>query len=389
MTAKQNNIPLEMLEQLRKKLHMHAELSGNEIMTRNILRDFLSKNATSGKIVEIGKTGLALIFEGKNPGPCIMFRAETDALPINDDQNLTYKSVNTGISHKCGHDGHATVLCGLACLLEKQFSNTGTIILLFQPAEETGKGADEMLADPLFESFTPDYVFALHNLPGFDAGSVIVKKEQFASASKGMIIKLIGKPSHAAYPEQGNNPAFAFTEIIQGIECIPDYPESFDSFILTTIVHASLGKPGFGTAAGEAVIMATLRSYDNHNIQRLVHESRLIVEEKAKEHNLQHSIEWSDEFDETFNHPVAVDIIEKVATENKLKIIHLPFPFRWSEDFGRYTSKYKGAMFGLGAGKEHPALHTKNYDFPDEIILKGIEMFLGIIQEINSNELKL
>lgn len=383
MTAIQNHFSSEMLEQLRKKLHMHAELSGNEMKTREILRDFLSLNAPTGKIIDLGTTGLAIIFEGKNPGPCILFRADIDALPINDDPNLPYTSRNAGISHKCGHDGHAAILCGLACVLEKPFSDSGKIILLFQPAEETGKGAADVLADSFFENITIDYVFALHNLPGFEAGSVIVKKEQFASASKGIIIRLTGKSSHAAYPEQGNNPAFAFTEIIQGIASIPDYAESFDNFILTTIVHASLGKPGFGIAAGEAVIMATLRSYDNHNMQRLVHECHLIVEEKAKEHNLTYAIELSDEFDETFNHPEAIDIIEKVAAENNLKIIHLPFPFRWSEDFGKYTAKYKGAMFGLGAGKDHAALHTKEYDFPDGMIEFGVKMFYGIVQEIN------
>lgn len=382
MTAIQNHFSSEMLEQLRKKLHMHAELSGNEVKTREILRDFLSLNAPTGKIIDLGTTGLAIIFEGKNPGPCILFRADTDALPINDDPNLPHASCNTGISHKCGHDGHSAILCGLATILEKQFSNNGKVILLFQPGEETGKGAAEMLADSFFENITIDYVFALHNLPGFDAGSVIVKKEQFASASKGIIIHLTGKPSHAAYPEQGNNPAFAFTEIIQGIASIPDYAESFDNFILTTIVHASLGKPGFGTAAGEAVIMATLRSYDNHNMLRLVHECRLIVEEKAKEHNLTYAIELSDEFNETFNHPEAIDIIAKVAKENNLKIIHLPFPFRWSEDFGKYTAKYIGAIFGIGAGKDHAALHTKEYDFLDEITETAVKMFYGIIQEL-------
>lgn len=384
MTDLQNHFPYELLEQLRKKLHKYAELSGNEVRTREILRDFLSSNASSGKIINVGTTGLAVIFEGKNPGPCILCRADTDALPINDDPILPYASCNNGVSHKCGHDGHSAILCGLSCILEKHFSDKGIIILLFQPAEETGKGSEEMLTDPLFEKYTPDFVFALHNLPGFENGSVVLKKEQFASASKGMIIRLTGKSSHAAYPEQGINPAFAFTEIIRGIESIPDYAESYDNFILTTIVHASLGKPGFGTAAGEAVIMATLRSYDNHNMQRLVHECSLIVDEKAKENNLQYKIEWSDEFDETYNHPEAVDIIEKVATENNLKIIHLPFPFRWSEDFGKYTAKYKGAMFGLGAGKNHAALHTEEYDFPDEIIVKGTELFYGIFQELVS-----
>jgi len=382
MTEGQTHISSEVLTALRKMLHANAELSGNEMKTRNILREFLALHAPSGNLSDIGKTGLAMLFDSGNPGPVILFRADTDALPIAEDNALPYASVNKNVSHKCGHDGHSTILCGLACKIHAYPIAKGKIILLFQPAEETGKGAVEMLADPLFENFSPDYVFALHNLPGYDEGSIVVKKEQFASASKGMIIRLKGKECHAAYPENGNNPAHAFTEIIQGIESLPEFSESFDSYILTTIVHASLGKPAFGTAAGDAVIMATLRSYDNHNMQRLVYNCRLIAEERAQDNKLQLSIDYSDEFVETYNHYEAVDIIEQAATQNGSKIIHLAYPFRWSEDFGQYTAKYSGAMFGIGAGKECPALHTGKYDFPDAIIETGINMFYEIYRSI-------
>jgi amidohydrolase len=382
MTGKQKHLALENIIQLRKDLHRNAELSGHEIRTKELIKGFLLSNAPSGKIVETTNNGLLVIFGSNNIGATIMFRADTDALPISENNTFSHASCNNGVSHKCGHDGHSAILCGLACLLHQSPVTNGKITLLFQPAEETGKGAKQMIDDPSFKPLAPDYIFALHNIPGFEKGSIIVKKEQFASASKGMIIRLMGKACHAAYPEQGNNPARAFAEIIQGIERVPDYSESFDNFILTTIVHASLGRPDFGIAAGNALIMATLRSYDNHNMQKLVHECSLIVEEKAKESGLQYTIEWADEFDETFNHPDAVDVIENAATNNNLKVVHLPFPYRWSEDFGQYTRHFKGAMFGLGAGKEQPALHTNEYDFPDDIIETGMNMFSSIIQNI-------
>jgi amidohydrolase len=377
-----NNFPLEEIIKLRRELHRNAELSLNEYKTKNLIVDFLKTNASSCKIVDIAGTGIAAVFDGGNPGMTLMFRADTDALPIDEKEDIPNASKSEGVSHKCGHDGHSAILCGLACALQNDFPQSGKIILLFQPAEETGLGALKVLKDEAFRQIEPDYIFALHNLPGYEQNVVIVKKEQFASASKGMIIKLKGKTCHAAYPEQGVNPAFAFAEIIQKIADIPEYSESFDNFILTTIVHATLGEPAFGTAAGHAEIRATLRSYDNHNMQRLVHECSLIVHEKAQENNLVYSIEWADEFDETFNNPEAVEIIEKAADVSSLKIIHLPFPFRWSEDFGRFTSKYKGAMFGLGAGKEHAALHTEDYDFPDEIIETGINVFYNIYKSI-------
>jgi amidohydrolase len=374
-----NNLPIEEIIKLRRELHSNAELSLSEYKTKKLIIDFLKKHAASFQIVDIAETGIAAVFDSGNPGPTLMFRADTDALPISENAGLPYASCNTGVSHKCGHDGHSAILCGFASVLQKEFSWSGKIILLFQPAEETGQGALHVLNDPAFINIEPDFVFALHNLPGFEKNAIIVKKEQFASASKGMIIKLKGRACHAAYPEQGINPAFAFAEIIQKIADIPEYSESYDNFILTTIVHAILGEPAFGTAAGSAEIRVTLRSYDNHNMQRLVHECSLIVDEKAKENNLEYTIEWADEFEETFNYPETDEIIEKAANECRLKIVHLPFPFRWSEDFGRFTAKYKGAMFGIGAGKEHSALHTKEYDFPDEIIETGVYMFSSIM----------
>lgn len=377
-----NNFPFEEIIKLRRELHRNAELSLSEYKTKNLIVDFLKTFATSCKIIDVAVTGVVAVFDSGIPGMTLMFRADTDALPIHEETSLPYTSCNKGGSHKCGHDGHSAILCGFASVLQKEPPQSGKIIMLFQPAEETGQGALHVLNDAAFKNLEPDFIFALHNLPGFEKNAIVIKKEQFASASKGMIIKLKGRSCHAAYPEQGVNPAFAFAEIIQNIADIPEYSERYDNFILTTIVHATLGEPAFGSAAGYAEIHATLRSYDNHNMQRLVHECGLIVNDKAKEYGLEYTIEWADEFDETFNHAEAVEIIEKVAGENSMKIVHLPFPFRWSEDFGKFTAKYKGAMFGLGAGKEHPVLHSRVYDFPDEIIETGINIFYHIYKNI-------
>lgn len=377
-----NNFQNNDIIKLRQELHRNAELSNEEHETKNLIVDFLTKNAPSFKIMNVLETGILAVYDSNQKGRTTMFRADIDALPIKENESLVYASLNQGVSHKCGHDGHAAILCGLARRLQNDPPEAGKVVLLFQPAEETGEGAKKIVNDVEFKSLNIDYVFALHNLPGYEKNSVVVKKEQFASASKGMIIKLKGKACHAAYPEQGLNPAFAFAEIIQKIADIPEYSESYDNFILTTVVHAVLGEPAFGTAAGEAEIRVTLRSYDNHNMQRLAHECKLIVSETAREYGLEHSVDWTDIFDETYNHPEAIDVIFKAASDAAIQIVHMPFPFRWSEDFGQFTAKYSGAMFGLGAGKEYSALHTELYDFPDEIIETGVNLFYNISKEI-------
>ena len=377
-----NNINIAAIIELRKQLHMYAELAFNENKTKELICDFLRTNAPSFKIINIAETGIAAVYDSGNIGATIMFRADMDALPIAESLSIPYASCNKNISHKCGHDGHSAILCGLANYLEKEKLPNGKVILIFQPAEETGEGAKQIIEDAFFKTNSPEYIFALHNLPGFEKNSIIIKKHQFASASKGMIVKLTGKVAHAAYPENGVSPAIAMAELIQQLHNIPLENELFDNFILLTIIHASLGEKAFGTAPAYAEIMATLRSFDDTNMKRLVHECLLVSKEIAQQHGLNISIDWTDEFDETFNNADAVDIIEKAAKKNNSSIIHATSPFRWSEDFGVFTQKYKGAIFSIGAGISHPALHTKEYDFPDDIIETGVNLFADICKTV-------
>lgn len=377
-----NNINIADIIELRKEFHKNAEIALNENKTKQIICSFLKTNAPSCKIINIAGTGITAVFESNKPGKTILFRADMDALPIAESLSIPHASCNIGVSHKCGHDGHSAILCGLAYFIEKNKLSNGKVILIFQPAEETGKGAKQIIEDDFIKTILPDFIFALHNMPGFEKNSIITKKNQFASASKGMIVKLTGKVAHAAYPENGVSPAIAMAELIRKFYNIPLDNETFDNFVLLTIIHASLGEKAFGTAPAYAEVMATLRSFDDTNMKRLIHECLLVSKEIAQQHGLDIKIEWTDEFDETYNHPEAVDIIEKAAMENNYSIIHATSPFRWSEDFGVFTRKYKGAMFGIGAGISHPALHSKEYDFPDDIIETGVNLFADICKII-------
>ncbi|NTW33788.1 MAG: amidohydrolase [Bacteroidetes bacterium] len=379
MSLKNIQVLIDKLVVLRKKLHKNAELSEMEFRTRELISGFIKTNAPDGVIQNIGTTGLAVIFDSKNPGNTIMFRADIDALPITENISFAqYSSVNKGVSHKCGHDGHAAILCGLACLLNESLPLNGKIVLLFQPAEETGKGAKKIIEDEFFKQILPDYIFAMHNLPGFEKNQIVLTSKNFASASKGMIIKIAGKQAHAAYPEYGKNPAIAMSEIIRSLDSLIADSERFDNFVLLTIVYAKLGDKVFGTAPGEAEICATLRSFDNDNMKKLCYEAELIVRETAVLHELNIVIEWTDEFEATSNNPDALRVISEIADKSGLVKKYLNEPFRWSEDFGQFTSRYCGAMFGVGAGIDHPQLHTSEYDFPDDIIETSMNVFYEI-----------
>ncbi len=373
---------IDELINLRKDLHCNPELSGKEKNTSAKIENFISQFSPDEVITNIAGNGIAFIFKGKEKGRTILFRSELDALPISEQNDFQYKSSVENVSHKCGHDGHMTILSGLASLFKDKNLEKGKVVLLFQPAEETGDGAKKVLEDKKFEQIIPDYVFALHNLPGYPAGSVIIKNGTFASASKGMIVNLQGKTSHASEPENGITPTPAVSSIIQKLPLVPNKIIKSNHFSLITIIHARIGEVAFGTTPGFAEIMATLRSYHDEEMNYITEECKKIVKEESEKYGLKYNIEWTEEFPSTINNNDCVSVVKRCSEKLNLNVIEIEHPFRWSEDFGHFLNKYKGALFGIGSGKDHPDLHNPDYDFPDEIIESSAKLFYKIMGEL-------
>ncbi|MGM0530653.1 MAG: amidohydrolase [Bacteroidota bacterium] len=362
------------LVELRQKLHKFPELSGNEYNTARLIKRVLLKYKPDQIIENLGGNGLAAIFRGKEAGPAVLFRCDMDALPICETNQFRYKSSKGSIAHKCGHDGHMAIMLGVAEAIYNDPPQKGSLILLFQPSEENGQGANNVLNDKKFQSIRPDFVFALHNLPGYAEGSIILRKGVFAAASKGMINRLYGKTSHAGEPENGNSPALAMTDIVRGLTFLPQ-TDSFEDFTLVTVIHSKLGEIAFGTSPGYAEVMATLRTYSNRDMESLSDKSIKLVNSHGAGYSLRVEINWTEEFPATVNNDEALDAIEQAAKQKKMQTIFIEEPLRWSEDFSNFTLKYPGALFGLGSGINHPQLHNPDYDFPENILDKGIEIY--------------
>ncbi|WP_461205347.1 amidohydrolase [Clostridium sp. DL1XJH146] len=365
---------------LRHCLHSNAELSGKEIKTMKILKNFIEKN-TSFKIFHNANDPyfFASLVNGKNL-PTIAFRADMDAIPINENDNLSYKSKNKGISHKCGHDGHCATLAALALMLEKQPIKNKNIIILFQHSEEIGAGAKEICNANFIKNNNVSSIYSFHNIPGHEKGEILVYPEVFACASKGMKIKLIGKPSHAAYPEKGVNPSNAISEIVKFLNSL-HIINSFKGMVLSTIVYIFAGEKAFGTSAANGELWITLRAENEDELLLAQEQIESFVQQNSLDNNLAFSISYSDEFPETRNSSEYSNNILNVATSLSIKTKILSNPNRWSEDFGYYLKETKGAMFGIGAGKKHPQLHTENYDFPDEIIKIGANIMYKLLEK--------
>ncbi len=366
---------IEQLISFRKELHAHPELSGEEKETAKKVIAFLEKCNPSQIITSVGGHGVVAIFDSEKAGLNVMFRADMDALPIDEVNDFDYSSKIEGVSHKCGHDGHTTILLGLAKLLSKSPPKKGKAILLFQPAEEIGAGAAAVLDDEKFTSLNPDWVFGLHNLPGYPLHEVVVKKDSFTASVTSIVIDFKGKMTHAAEPEHGINPAMAVSELVlQASVWSNNLPER-DDFTVVTPIHIDLGSQAYGTSAGDATIGFTIRTWSEKEMKKLQEKIEVYLIALAKKHRLKLKYKYTQDFKANENNADAVESIVIAAKNLKHKVTERKSPFKWGEDFGLFTQEYKGAFFGLGAGEECPALHNPDYDFPDELIPTGSKMF--------------
>ncbi|CAM1360958.1 Amidohydrolase [Tenacibaculum sediminilitoris] len=371
----------DTLEKVRKELHKFPEVSEEEYETKKRIQTFLEQH-TSCEVLPVAKTGLLAIFNGDKEGKIVMLRADIDALPIQEVNTFEYKSVNEGVSHKCGHDGHTAILLGVAKLLTKKTLPKGKVLLLFQPSEENGRGAKSVLEDSYFKQLNIDYVFALHNLPGFTKREIVVKENEFTSNVKSVVITLEGKTAHAAEPEKGYNPANAIAEILQFVKKeTKNTPEDSD-FFLATPIHLTMGEKAYGVSAGYGEVHLTLRSWSTSLMKEKQKKLEQQLQNLEEKENLSIYTSWFEEFYANKNNKEAVEYIKLAAAQLNLAINEINTPFKWGEDFGLFTQQYKGAMFGLGAGKNTPALHNPDYDFPDEITITGTQLFYNILKEV-------
>lgn len=370
----------EELSAIRKQLHQYPELSGMEFKTAQLIIDRLKHYIPQASISQVAQTGVLAWIKGKEKGKTVLFRCELDALPISEINTFEHRSIIEGVSHKCGHDGHMTILLGLAKYLGENPLTKGNVLLLFQPAEETGMGAKAVLEDCNFPPIAPDYVVALHNLPSYPLGSIVLRKGAFTAAVKSIVFQLQGKTAHAAEPEHGINPALAIAELVQKAAYLSKNNQ--ENLALITPVHLNMGEKAYGVSAGYGEVHFTLRTWTNSTMLQLETKLREEASTIAKEQNLKLVVSTLEEFPATQNDPELVNIANRIGRQQNLTILEAPYPMKWGEDFGAFTNQYSGILFGLGAGKNCPALHNPDYDFPDELLDIGASFMFNIAQAL-------
>ena len=361
---------------LRHDLHRLAELSMHETNTKRRLMQFIREN-TDFTVHDCG-----LWFwcrkdpeeeTGRTP---VAFRADMDALPMDEQLDIPYASETPGVSHKCGHDGHSAALAGLALELSG-VKLMRPVVLIFQHAEEIGAGGK--VCAQLISDLRIGEVYAFHNLSGYPQGSVVLRRGLTQPASKGLTVHFAGAQSHASYPEQGRNPAWAVADLVADIRELLVMPHR--GMTLATIVGVRVGTGDFGVSAGDGEVRLTLRSESEAEMNELEREIRGKARQLGIRDGLDVNFTSVDEFPETRNADPALDRVAGCAGWLGLPVIYMDEMWRASEDFGWYLKRCPGAIFYLGNGVDYPPLHTGAYDFNDRILPAAVGMMKEIVKE--------
>jgi amidohydrolase len=377
------NAEIVELTALRQDLHRHPELSGAEEKTAARIAAALAASKPDQIIRHLGGHGLAAVWQASEAGPTVLFRAELDALPIQETSGHDHVSGSPGIAHLCGHEGHSVTLLALARLIHRAPPAKGRVILMFQPAEETGAGARAVMADPAFAPFRPDHAYALHNMPGLPFGHARLTDSVFSCASRGLKITLTGRTAHASQPDTGVSPAMAMADLIPALMALAPVGPMHDDFRLVTICHARLGEPAFGIAPGLAELMVTLRTRTDGPMAELEAQAKGLIQAMAARDGLDAAIETHDVFAATVNTPQAAAHMAAALTALDIPFSDDNLPMRPSEDFGGFGGDgTELCMILMGAGRDVAALHNPDYDFPDALIPLGAQLFHAVMRRV-------
>lgn len=364
----------EKAAELRHALHQNAELSMEEKRTMELLKAFIRENSEL-EIVDQGKWFYAWYHcPEEEKTETIAFRADMDALPMEDSEELPYHSLTKGIAHKCGHDGHSAVLAVFACMISEEGADKN-IAFIFQPGEEIGAGA--MICAPIIRERKIGKIYAFHNWSGFPKDAVICRSGLIHCPSMGVTYSFTGETAHASQPEDGRSPAGAVAEFVLGFkEAIRPFT---DDLSFATLVGVRVGNSDFGIAPGEGEVSLTLRSSSEKTMYAMEEALYDLALSLGKKEDLSICREYSDVFPETVNDEALVQEVITAAQKEKIESICLRDPIRSSEDYGYFQKECPGVIFYIGNGEEYPQIHTREFDFNDAIMETALTMFHALV----------
>lgn len=380
----------------RHDIHKHPELSNREFRTSKVIANHL-KSLNIQVTENVAKTGVVGILNGNRPGKVVALRADMDALPIHERNNLKHKSINEGVMHACGHDGHMSILMATAEILSKNNDFEGTVKFIFQGAEEgppPGEegGARMMIKQGVLKNPDVDAIFGLHIAAQLPMNKVYYKPKGFYASSSRFTIKVIGTQAHGGTPWLSVDPIVITAQIINSIQTII----SRESELTKEPAVISFGKVEggnrFNIIPGEVNLVGTIRSLDygmrDYIKKRIIELSQGI----AKSYGGDAIVEIEDGADITFNDPNMMNkMLPSLKKSAGIENVVLSNAKTLAEDYAYYLNEIPGFLFELGGyntneSREAPAHHTPDFFIDDSSLLLGVKVMTNLALDFLGSE---
>jgi amidohydrolase len=375
----------DWLIETRRTIHMNPELGFEEVETSKLVAGYLEKFGLRVK-TGMAKTGVIGLLKGDKPGKTVAIRADMDALPMEEANQVPYRSKVKGKMHACGHDAHVTILLGVARLFSSMGNQVrGNIKWVFQPAEEGGGGGRVLTEEGVLENPKVDAIFGAHLFPDLKIGKVGIHEREGLAATDRFVIKMIGRGAHGAYPHLSKDPILAAGHLITQVHSIVSRSiNPLDSAVIT------IGKVSGGTAFNiipdETEILGTVRSLNQKVREELKSRMEQVTQGVAKSFGVDFHFDFQYGYPALVNDPemsrlVAVACGKGIGKEN----VEFIRPSMGGEDFSYYLEKVPGSFFRLGCRNEEKGIvnpfHSSRFDIDEDVLPFGVEIFARIVDE--------
>jgi hippurate hydrolase len=376
----------EGLTELRRDLHAHPELGFEEHRTSALVAERLRGFGVDEVVTGIARTGVVGVIRGRGSSTrAIGLRADMDALPMNEENEFAHRSTRSGMMHGCGHDGHTTILLGAAQYLAATRRFDGTVVLIFQPGEEGFAGAKAMIDEGLFRRFPVDAVYALHNWPALEPGTIGLNPGPMMAAADRVEITISGRGGHAAHPHLAVDPVVVAAHIITAAQTIVARNVGPLAAAVVSLCSVQAGHPGaFSVIPREAKLAGTVRTF-SADAQDLI-EQRLteLAEATARAFGAEARVQYERIYPATINPAEQARFAADVAAElvGEARVVRDLEPSMGAEDFAFMLRERPGCYvrLGQGGGEAGCFLHNTRYDFNDAVIPLGAAFFSALAE---------
>jgi hippurate hydrolase len=367
----------------RRDLHAYPELLFDTHRTSALVAEKLRAFGCDEVATGIGRTGVVGVIHGRarGSGRVLGLRADMDALPIVEATGLGWASKTRGAMHACGHDGHTSMLLGAAQYLAETRNFDGTVVVIFQPAEEGGGGGREMVEDGLMERFGIQEVYGLHNMPGIPVGEFRLRPGAIMASSDDFEIAIVGRGAHAAQPHNAIDPVVVGSQIVLALQSIAARSADPLRSVVVSVTIFETDSNATNVIPERAVLRGTARTLDPEMRDLVESRMRAIVEGTAAAFGAEGRLVYNRNYPVTVNAPAQADFAARVATEvvGPAGVDAAAPPVMGAEDFSYLLNARPGAFVFVGNG-DTAKLHHPKYDFNDELIPVGCSFWARLVE---------